>query len=80
MFGFSNFIPQLDEYRAFYSVESPWIGQIKRIEASDRQLQAGVSSNPKRKTNSLFVIMGETAQLKAGGGDEERDITTTASH
>ena len=54
--------------------------QIKRVEASDRQLQAGVSSNPKRKANSLFVIMGETAQLKAGGGDEERDITTTASH
>ena len=30
MFEFDNFAPKLDEYKAFYSVEPLWIGQMKQ--------------------------------------------------
>jgi len=80
MFGIDNFAPKLDEYKAFYSVEPPWIEQMKRVEASDKQLQAGALFS-KRDVNSLFSMMGNTASRlhdgAGGGGARARVAPTT---
>jgi len=84
MFGFNNFAPKLDEYKALYSVEPLWIQQMKRVEAADKQLQTGASlSKPKRNSNGLFSMMGKTAarlHIGAGGGGTRGKAPPTTTH
>jgi len=69
MFGFDNSVTKLDDYPDFYSVEPIWIDQMKRVENIDKLLQGAstASTKPKRKSNSLFTMMGKPVGRQPSG-------------